>query len=190
MIETPNPLLQSFAEQTQRLLDYNDAVLEQAQTLAEGFMRLSGADYASVVGPHLRHVIEHFDALLIGRTGCEVDYDQRPRDAALQASPALAVQRIERLRAALRELDEEQVEAAVIVFTLGGLQGEWSLANSSTLGRELVFAASHAVHHFALLREQACKQGLTLSAQFGKAPATLAAERAAQASSSTSKGHS
>jgi hypothetical protein len=48
----------------------------------------------------------------------------------------------------------------------------------TSLGRELLFLESHTVHHMALLADYVRGLGVVLDANFGKAPATIAFERA------------
>jgi hypothetical protein len=47
----------------------------------------------------------------------------------------------------------------------------------STLGRELAFATHHAVHHQAMMKAIAFEFGVEVEECFGKAPATVNAER-------------
>ena len=166
-------------EPARRLLAYNDEVLAQGDALAHAHEPAGAPDYGELVGPHLRHIIEHYEALLMRPFADEVDYDGRARDRALEHSPALARRRIAALRTALREDSGNHLDDAVVVFTLGGLEGQWPLATASTVARELVFLASHAVHHFALLREHCVRAGIALAPQFGVAPATVAWARQA-----------
>ena len=49
---------------------------------------------------------------------------------------------------------------------------------NSTLGRELVFVSSHAIHHFSLLAIITSLQGQTTHALFGVAPSTATYQRA------------
>jgi hypothetical protein len=58
-----------------------------------------------------------------------------------------------------------------------GPGGEWGFAVASTIGRELVSVASHAVHHFALLHSHCVQNGIPIGENFGRAPATVAHER-------------
>jgi hypothetical protein len=51
---------------------------------------------------------------------------------------------------------------------------------ASSVGRELVFLATHAVHHFAVLHVYCLQHGLIVDADLGRAPATLAHERHAR----------
>ncbi|MBI5721955.1 MAG: hypothetical protein HZC37_30140 [Burkholderiales bacterium] len=162
--------------QAARLLRFNDEVLAQGEALALAYESGRRLAFDASIGPHLRHVIEHYEALVLRPFAAEVDYDQRPRDRTLERSPALARQRIAALRATLRGWAQADLdlEEPLLVFTLGGVQGQWPMVSASTISRELVFLASHAVHHFALLRGQCEHDGIAVDAHFGMAPATVA----------------
>lgn len=135
------------------------------------------AAYVGPVGSHLRHVIEHFEALLLGAERALVDYDQRPRDQLLERCPVEARRRVLALQAQLVPGRLLPLERPVTVVGQAGLAEELGFAVTSTIGRELVFVASHAVHHYALLQSHCRQQGIDLGADFGKAPATVAHER-------------
>lgn len=160
-----------------RLLAFNDEALAQGEALARAHEAAGAPEFGTLVGPHLRHIVEHYEALLFRPFANEVDYDSRPRDRSLEHSPTLARQRIAALREALRGSDDDELDEALVVFTLGGVEGRWPLATASTVGRELVLLASHAVHHFALLREHCAAHGIVVSPHFGIAPATVAHAR-------------
>lgn len=162
------------AQQATRLLRFNDDVLAQGEALAQACETGHALVYEATIGPHLRHIIEHYEALVLRPAAAEVDYDRRARDRRLERSPALARQRLAALRAALREWTEADLDDGLLVFTLGGVQGQWPLACASTVSRELVFLASHAVHHFALLRGHCERDGIAVAPLFGIAPATAA----------------
>ena len=145
--------------------------------LAAAHEAVDAPPFDPLVGPHLRHVIEHYEALVMRPGAHEVDYDSRPRDRALEHSPTLACERLAAIRATLRTGAAGDIDDALVVHARIGLEGQWPLMTTSTVGRELVFLASHAVHHYALLREHCVRHGLTTSAHFGIAPATVAHAR-------------
>jgi hypothetical protein len=158
------------------LLRFNQDVLDQALELV-ALHELPGAPtYGDSVGLHLRHVIEHFEALLGPPRHHVADYDSRPRDASLERSASLARRRLLALRQHLAR--RVSLDEPVCVRGKGGLGGEFDFRVNSTVGRELVFVASHAIHHFALLKVHCQQRGIRLRADFGKAPATIAHERA------------
>lgn len=175
LAERPAPWAQPDAPH--RLLRYNDAVLAQGETLARAHERPHAPPFAPLVGPHLRHVIEHYEALLLRPVAEELHYDRRPRDRAVERSPGLARERFAALRQGLRGWSGDELDDVLLVHTLAGLDGQWPLVTTSTVARELVFAASHAVHHYALLRETCTRAGVELAPHFGIAPATLAHAR-------------
>ena len=170
---------------TQRLLQFSIDVLEQALVLVASHEPAGAADYAAPVGAHLRHVIEHYEALLFPAERGSADYDQRPRDRELERQPAVARARIEALQARLRQWTNAQLDSPLQVRGLGGLAGDFDFAVESSTGRELVFVASHAIHHYALLQAHCKQHGIPINAEFGRAPATVAHERSALAFSPT-----
>ncbi|HEU5293901.1 MAG TPA: hypothetical protein VFU71_03835 [Burkholderiaceae bacterium] len=164
-----------------RLLQFNAAVLGQAFPLVAAHWQSGAPDYSYPIGAHLRHVIEHYEALLLPKEPGVVDYDSRPRDRELQGNPYVALRRLHLL---LRRLDDwtgASLDAPVQVRGRGGLAGDLGFAVSSSVGRELVFVASHAIHHYALLKPHCMQHAIPVSAEFGRAPSTVAYQSASLA---------
>jgi hypothetical protein len=172
---------------TLALLRFNRQVLDQALALVVAHEAPGAAAFAGPVGAHLRHIIEHYEALLMPAQRGAVDYDGRPRDRELERSTDLARQRIVALLHCLSCSAGLACEQPVRVGGLGGLAGDFVFGVVSTIGRELVFVASHAIHHFALLQAHCKQSGIHISADFGKAPATVAHQRASGATEITAK---
>jgi hypothetical protein len=160
------------------LLVFNQQVLDQALALVALHARPGGPPYAGPVGSHLRHIIEHYDALLFPAQPGVVDYDSRARDRELETRPEVASRRLQVLALRLQDVPDTWLAQPVQVLGVAGTQGEFTFAAPSSLSRELAFVASHAVHHFALLKTHCQQRGLPTPACFGKAPATVAHERA------------
>ncbi|EHR72221.1 hypothetical protein BurJ1DRAFT_3413 [Burkholderiales bacterium JOSHI_001] len=160
------------------LLSFSRQTLDQALALVAAHTGPARPEYAGPVGSHLRHVIEHFEALIAAPPGGCVDYDARARDATLDACCTVARARLLALRRQLSTWDEAALAAPVQVLGQCGLAGEFRFAVASSVGRELAFVASHAVHHFALLKPHCLASGIAIDGDFGKAPATVAHERA------------
>jgi hypothetical protein len=161
----------------QRLLAFNQQVLGQALALVQAH-QTGQPRYEGPAGSHLRHIIEHYEALVFPGTAQVVDYDKRPRDRELEVNPTLAKSRLNTLQDALRGWHQRTLDEPVRVLGQGGSTGEFDFAVSSSIGRELVFVASHAVHHFALLLTYCQQHRMPVPAHFGKAPATVAYEQA------------
>ena len=156
------------------LLQFNRQLLEQALELVAAFDAPGAPAYAGYAGAHVRHVIEHYEALLFAPLATLVDYDARSRDRALEQNTTVARSRLLRLAQRLTDWPAIALAAPIRVQTRGGLFGEVEFSNPSTVGRELVFLASHAVHHFALLQVHCLQHGISMAENFGRAPATVA----------------
>ncbi len=161
-----------------RLLGFNHHLLDQALGLVAAHERPGAPPFATPAGAHLRHVIEHYEALLIPRRPGTVDYDSRRRDPEVERSPRAARARLQALQQCLQLWRDAALGAVLQVRGQGGTAGEFGFEVASTLGRELAFLASHTVHHFALLKPHCLQHHLAVDADFGKAPATVAHERA------------
>jgi hypothetical protein len=160
-------------DDTERLLRFNRDVLGQALSLVDAYASRAAPAFAAHAGPHLRHVIEHYEALLLRPQRAVVDYDNRPRDRELERCTLRARARLQQLRARLAGLSALGLDEPISVVARCGVAGECELRTRSSVGRELMFLASHAVHHFAVLRLACAPHGVALCATFGKAPATL-----------------
>jgi hypothetical protein len=161
-----------------RVLDFNQLLIEQAMALAAACIGPERPHYAGPLGAHLRHVIEHYEALLFPERAGIVDYDARARDAELEATPSLALAGLLALNQALARCPAGRLDQVLSVRGRTGALGEFDFQTPSSLGRELAFLASHTVHHFALLAGTCTQQGIATPEGFGKAPATRAHERA------------
>lgn len=125
------------------------------------------------VGKHLRHVVDHYGAILRGRRDDSViDYDHRERDVPMENCRDSARRTLTRVAGEIAALVERDMHAPVRVRVMvSGDGAETEL--SSSLARELAFATHHAVHHQAMMRAIAGEFGVEASADFGKAPSTI-----------------
>lgn len=163
-----------------RAVAYAIDMLRQGAGIAEIAER-AGLPFEAQIGPHLRHVIEHYEALLAGLDQGVVDYDNRGRDREVERDAALARRRCEALIAGLNARRDRAWPETIAVAFDGGVDGDDRFVSGSTPLRELLFIAGHAVHHYALLRLVLKAQGLILPESVGKAAATLRYERERQA---------
>jgi uncharacterized damage-inducible protein DinB len=169
------------------LWHYNSALLLQAITMIERLQVQAAPNfvYAQAVGPHVRHIIEHYEALLRHldtATSTSVDYDARERDMAVQSQPDVTKAKLRAVATRLDSLSHQaawQLDTPLQTCLQTGAQGELQMMVPTSLGRELLFLSSHTVHHFALLGHYCKAAGVDLGHDFGKAPSTLAFERKA-----------
>ncbi|HYA49724.1 MAG TPA: DinB family protein [Streptosporangiaceae bacterium] len=138
--------------------------------------RLSGpGGRPTSVGPHFRHIIDHYRCWFRGVEGGRVDYDARDRDPLLERDPGCSADAMTQLAIALRALAPDLDSRSLLVHT-AAVPGEdpapaWT---GSTVERELHFLLSHTVHHYALISLMARHGGIELGEEFGVAASTLA----------------
>ena len=164
---------------------YNATLLAQAVTMIERLQTeaTAGFNYAQAVGPHVRHVLEHYQALLLSLADpglpC-VQYDARGRDMQVQSLPAFTLAKLhDVIGQCNRHADggifalDTRIQTRLQTGPLGAME----LTVGSTLGRELLFLSSHTTHHYALVAHYCNLAGVDLGHDFGKAPSTVAFER-------------
>ncbi len=163
-----------------QLIDDNIVLLKSAIELLNSFndrqysMRQMN-ESKSGVGPHLRHVIDHYQCLLSGVGKDRIDYDQRERADTVETSVSRARDVMYELIAGLEGAKSFCKDKKIAVRMDCGTNNEndaqaWC---ESTLGRELQFLVSHTVHHFAIIDIYCQVMGIPVPEGFGIAPSTL-----------------
>lgn len=171
-----------MSEQAEEIIKANRDALEQGIALLgmlsdEQYTRVCEPWLTSTIGQHIRHVVDMYLALMSsvesdGET--IVNYDYRRRGSRVELLASNGVEALQRVVIWLEALKP----ARAAQFSSLQVQSEISLHHStvailgSSLLRELVFVGSHTVHHYALIKVIARYQGLTLTENFGVAPAT------------------
>jgi len=149
---------------------------------------MPGFHYGSAVGPHLRHIMEHYTALLqaLAQADPVVNYDARGRNMRVQNDTSAALDLLCELQARWSALasqyrDPDDAGQTLRTRLQAGASGEHSVVVPTTLGRESLSRPPDTVHHFALLAPYCRAAGIEPEPDFGKAPATRAFERMATA---------
>lgn len=164
------------------LLASLDDVLEQGERLLQG---LSDAQYAAKnpevdgasIGAHYRHSLEHFKLMFEAVHQPEIDYDGRARDGSLENKRLLALSLTRDFRHAARFLGPAQLDRAIEARSRLSCAEASSSTAASTLGREVMFAVSHAMHHYALIALICGLRKISVPPNFGMAPSTLEYQR-------------
>lgn len=157
------------------------ALLRQLIELVE---RLTDEEYAckpvgvveSSVGGHVRHNLDHVEALLRGLRSGGVCYDHRDRGTGVERSRAAATEATRRLERELVAFPWARVPPRLQVTTLVAPDLP-SIATETTPERELAFVVSHTVHHNALIAVMVKLLGGSVPAEFGYAPSTIVHNR-------------
>ncbi len=142
----------------------------------EAYTRKPVGVVQSSVGGHVRHNLDHVEALLRGlRTGV-VNYDHRDRGTEVERDRLAAMAEILRLERELADFHWHEVPHLVKLTAL--VAPDWPPVTALTSAdRELAFVVSHTVHHNAIIGIMAKLLGADLPAEFGYAPSTLAHHR-------------
>jgi hypothetical protein len=152
------------------LIQFNCQLLKQARDVVKA-VDGTEIEFSAKVGPHLRHVIEHYQLLLDGVSNGCVDYEKRTRGGCLESDP-------DAMLAALTEVEELltgrplPMEAPIRAEFAVGMVGEDQMAAESSLGRELQFVGLHAIHHYAFVALALKEANVALPDGFGVAPGT------------------
>lgn len=133
---------------------------------------------ASSLGAHYRHHLEHVCLLLSGHQQGSIDYDARTRDPRLESERAFAISCTHTVIEKLQRIPHDALLKDVVVVCRSCTTSKSRPETRSTLGRELLFLISHAVHHYALMRILVEVQGSNTCNSFGVMPSTLADETA------------
>ena len=148
-------------------------LIEQLENLPGNLYRQSfGQRKQHVIGKHVRHIIDHYSALLSATAlpGALLDYENRNRDLSLETDRRAAVSRLsEILRNLHRRFSASQTDEVVMLHT----SDERGQVVKTSVDRELVFLASHTIHHMAIIGMLAEQAGVEVSAEFGVHPSTL-----------------
>jgi hypothetical protein len=129
--------------------------------------------FESSIGAHVRHCLDHVDALLTSlMTGC-LNYDLRQRGTDIETDPVAARLAIRRQQARLGSLSHASIEGDLSLSAIASPDRPTVLMGT-TFGRELTYVLSHTVHHLALIAAIAKTMNLAVPERFGYAPATIA----------------
>lgn len=182
-----SPSRQRCEDDARRIVRAADDILAQGEALlrivsvANYIHRVPQAFNASI-GGHYRHCLDHFSSILRGLEGREVNYDHRERDSRIELQPDFALTVTQRLRSQLQQLPLEQLEAPVQACCEVSYEPGEAPFTASTVGRELVYAIAHAIHHYALISVLSRLTDAPLPEPFGIAPSTVLHQRATEAS--------
>lgn len=159
-------------------IDGNVRVLRQIEELIS---LLDGETYArrldlfdgSSVGQHMRHILNFYQSLLSGAEGGLLDYSRRERDPRIEADPLIARDLFAAVEASLGALDEKQPLRVIADFLPS--EGEERQVVESSVGRELMYAFDHAVHHLAIVKIglRVVMPGCAIPEDLGIAPSTI-----------------
>jgi hypothetical protein len=139
----------------------------------ETYTRKLPVAFNASVGGHYRHCLDHFRSLLDASAASDLNYDQRERGTLVENDRFAALNATRELREGYAALPEACLGRALAVTCKTSYATCGSQVSPSTVGREIMYAVAHAVHHYALIGVMGGLMGVSLPAGFGVAPSTL-----------------
>ena len=153
-------------------------VLRQGESLLnslsdEDYTRKLPSVFGSTVGGHYRHCLDHFQSLLQGLDADEINYDHRERNPRIENDRNFALGETHRLLRAFGSLSTPFLDCPINVRSKVNYEVDAAPLIGSTVGRELMYAVAHAIHHYALIAVMCGMLKVPVPSGFGVAPSTL-----------------
>jgi hypothetical protein len=153
-------------------------VLRQGELLLnalsnEDYTRKMPSVFGSAVGEHYRHCLDHFQSLLQGLDADEINYDHRQRNPRIESDCEFALAETHRIRRAFASIPTPFLNCPINVRSKVNYELDSAALIGSTVGRELMYAVAHAIHHYALIAVMCGMLEVPIPIGFGVAPSTL-----------------
>jgi len=136
------------------------------------YIEILAPNFMSSAGAHIRHIIDHYLAIIVGIEKNLINYDIRSRGSQIETSPEAAIKEIDEISHWIKQLSDDKLYKAVTLTTEISITNKNVQIVQTSIARELIFASSHAVHHFAMITQISIAQKKALPVSFGLAPAT------------------
>lgn len=138
----------------------------------EDYIEIISPNFISSAGSHIRHIIDHYQSIISGIETDVIDYDLRLRGSKVEEVPQLAIERLNDIEAWMKSLSSDTLNKITSLSTEVSTKNKNVQVVQTTVARELIFAGSHAVHHYAMIAQITFAQTTTANTSFGVAPAT------------------
>lgn len=178
-----NKMIASQLEVIAQATSYLESVSKKDYTAIESPRFISSA------GAHMRHIIDHYQAVISGFEAGLIDYDVRERGGDFETSPDLAIKKLTEISTWVKQLSESELSQVITLATEVSVSNKNIQKVQTTVARELVFAGSHAVHHYAMIAQISFTQEVAQPREFGLAPATATFLRQENTSENIKQSH-
>ncbi len=153
-------------------------VLRQGESLLrkidnEKYTRKMRPAFNSAIGGHYRHCLDHFKSLLQGLDADEINYDHRERNPRIENDREFALAETQRILDAFQSIPAPFLDCPVHVRSQVNYAVDQTPLIGSTIGRELMYAVAHTIHHYALIAVICGLLDVPVPEGFGVAPSTL-----------------
>jgi DinB family protein len=160
------------------LQDALTEVLRQGESLLNSvsdreYTRKLPTVFGSTVGEHYRHCLDHFQSLLQGLDADEINYDRRERNPRIEKDRNFALAETQRMLRRFASIPTPFLDCPINVRSKVNYDLIAVPSIGSTVGRELMYAVAHAIHHYALIAVMCGLLEVPVPTGFGVAPSTL-----------------
>lgn len=104
----------------------------------------------STIGQHFRHILDFYNCVLIGAHHGELNYSNRERSPSIEHSTDMAKASFHKLQQDIVQLSDTTQLKVLTDFHAN--QNQVNVIVDSSVGRELMYAYDHAVHHLAIIK--------------------------------------
>ena len=127
----------------------------------------------SSIGQHIRHLYDFYNCLLNGLPSGVVDYASRQRDPSVEIDTCQAMASLQKITNQL--MDQEEKTPIQVLGDFSYEDDNQRPVVQSSIGRELMFAYDHAVHHLAIVKIgiKSAFPHLPIADNLGVAPSTV-----------------
>ena len=138
----------------------------------------------SSLGQHFRHILDFYNCLVRDEREGLIDYASRERDPKVEVDTEAAKTAFLEINAKIGQMDVERLVMVKVDFS--EIVDNRPIVHSS-LGRELMFAYDHALHHLAMIKIglQTNFPHICIDEKLGVAPSTLKFQEGGVAPSET-----
>jgi hypothetical protein len=153
-------------------------VLRQGESLLNSlgdgeYTRRLPSVFGSTVGGHYRHCLDHFQSLLQGLDADEINYDHRERNPRIENDRTFALAETQRMLRGFASIPTPYLDCPINVRSKVNYDVDATPSIGSTVGRELMYAVAHSIHHYALIAVICGMLEVRVPQGFGVAPSTL-----------------
>ncbi len=129
------------------------------------------------IGNHIRHINDHFFALMEGSRIGIIDYNTRNRGSAIETDSNIAIQQVNQILDWIEVSENSHTKddlnkAIKIISEIDCIQTQ-SMEFSSNIARELLYLINHTIHHTAHIGLIAKNNGIEIPLDVGMAPCTM-----------------
>ncbi|PHS20093.1 MAG: hypothetical protein COA86_02050 [Kangiella sp.] len=120
---------------------------------SDDYSKVMTPKFDSSAGSHIRHIIDHYEAIRVGFISGVIDYNIRSRGASVEQDPQLAIKKLTHLSNWISELNPSDIIKKVTLTTEVSIVRKEIVSIETSLVRELIFAGAHAIHHYAIISQ-------------------------------------